>query len=336
MKPILSIIGFFMVLLLSAGVTSAMNVTAVPSSVLVGENVSVNVSTSPDLASCTINVDFDDGTTTFVNCAGTVPYVCTNNLNHIYSTSGNYTITASSDCVLSPTGAPLLDVDTASVTVTFATPATSELTITRLQLSFDNGRAETTVNRNQPGLRANADLRFDGSGLLKGYWEVDGRVLSQVNQHLTYGKSIRLTSPAVPFLPTFVEGSHRVRLVITNPVNNIPFPEAIYYVTSEESTAGLAPLRTAEPRNHADLAFVPQSFRWEGTTRAAMYLVEFFEREGEVPVAAAYTKGTAYDLPEAILTESFDSGKAYMWWVKSYDAEGNLVGASELAHFIFQ
>lgn len=221
--------------------------------------------------------------------------------------------------------------------INIASPATSELTITRLQLSFDNGRPETTVNRNQPGLRANADLRFNGSGLLQGYWEVDGRVLSQVNQHMTYGKSIRLTTPAVPFLPTFVEGSHRVRLVITSPENDIPFPEAIYYVTAEESTAGLAPIRVVEPRNHAALPFGPQSFNWQGTTTSAtMYLVEFFEKEGEDPVAAAYTKGTGYDLPESILNDNFSSGKAYLWWVKSYDGEGNLVGVSELTRFVFQ
>lgn len=227
-------------------------------------------------------------------------------------------------------------IEEKDLSINVASPATAELTITRMQLSFDNGRAETTVNRNQPGLRANADLRFNGSGLLKAYWEVDGSFLSQVNQHLTYGKSIRLTTPAVPFLPTFVEGTHRVRLVITNPANEIPFPEAIYYVTSEESTAGLAPIRALEPRNYAELAFASQTFSWEGTSRAAMYLVEFFEKTDDVPVASAYTKDVDYTLPEAILADRFSSGKAYLWGIKSYDAEGNLLGVSESSRFVFQ
>jgi len=227
-------------------------------------------------------------------------------------------------------------VDQQDLSINIATPATSELVITRMQLSFDNGRAETTVNRNQPGLRVNADLRFDGSGLLKGYWEVDGRLLAQVNQHLTYGKSIRLSSPAAPFLPTFVEGSHRVRLVITSPANEIPFPEAIYYVTSEESTAGLAPIRAVEPRDHAELVFAPHAFSWKGSGTEVVYLIEFFEREGEDPIAAAYTRDMSYDLPASILTDSFASGKNYLWRVKSYDAEGGLLGISELSHFIFQ
>ncbi len=231
---------------------------------------------------------------------------------------------------------PFSQYTTKPFSINIASPATAELTITRLQLSFDNGRAETTISRNQPGLHAKADVRFDGSGLLEGYWEVDGRMLSRVNQHLTYGESIRLTTPEVPFLPTFVEGSHRVRLVITNPANNIQFPEAIYYVTSEDSTAGLAPIRVAAPRNHAELSFAAQSFSWEGNGTASVYLIELFEREGEEPVVAAYTNEFSYDLPESILNDRFHSGKAYSWWVKSYDAEGNLVGVSKLSDFIFQ
>ncbi len=231
---------------------------------------------------------------------------------------------------------PVAQIEEKDLSINIDTPVTTELTITRMQLSFDNGRAETTVSRNQPGLRVVADLRFDGSGLLRGYWEVDGRFLAPVNQHLIYGKSIRLTSPAVPFLPTFVEGTHRVRLVITDPENEIPFPAALYYVTAEEATADLAPLRTAEPRNHAELPFAPVTFNWETAGSATTYLVEFFIIDSEKPIAAAFTKGTAYDLPETILTDSFSAGKAYRWWVKSFDADGNLMGVSELSHFVFE
>ncbi|MCK4502243.1 MAG: hypothetical protein KAU22_04355, partial [Desulfuromonadales bacterium] len=211
-----------------------------------------------------------------------------------------------------------------------------ELTITRLQLSFANGRAETTINRNQPGLQVNADIRFVGSGLLEGYWQVDGQMLSRINQHLTYGESIRLTTPTVPFLPTFVEGSHRVKLIITNPTNSIVFPEAIYYVTSEDSTADLAPIKGATPRNHAELPFAPLSFSWQGSEAAAVYLLEFFAQKDEAPVAAAFTKAISYDLPQSILNDNFATEKAYYWWVKSYDAEGNLVGISDLNRFIFK
>ncbi|PLY03403.1 MAG: hypothetical protein C0622_04440 [Desulfuromonas sp.] len=215
------------------------------------------------------------------------------------------------------------------------TPATADLHISRIQLSFDNGRPETTISRNQPGLRVHADLRFDGTGLLKGYWEVDGQMLAPVNQHLTYGKSLRLTTPAAPLLPTFVEGSHRVRLVITMPENEIPFPEAIYYVTSEESAADLTPLRPVGPANYAELVYAEQDFNWEGSG-AAVYLVEFYARGSEEPLAAAYTRSPTYGLPDAILKEKFQPGETYSWRVKSFDSEGTLIGISEPLFFVFQ
>ncbi len=104
-----------------------------------------------------------------------------------------------------------------SVQVALTSEATAEFMITRLQLYFENGRAEITVKRNQPGLKAYAEIRYVGSGLLQGYWEVDGRILSHVNRHLVYGRSLTLESPEIPSLPTFTTGTHIVRFLITNP-----------------------------------------------------------------------------------------------------------------------
>ncbi len=222
------------------------------------------------------------------------------------------------------------------LTLRIASPATANLSITHLQLAFENGRPETTVKRNQPGLRVVATISFDGSGLLSGYWEVDGRLLASVNKHLVYGQSIQLTSPAIPFLPTFVEGSHRVRLVITNPALDITFPEAIYYVTGEESHAARAPIRLVSPRNHAEVSFAPQEFTWESVGLEVFYLIELFDKGDQDRISAAYTKLPAYNLPEAILQEKFRPGQAYRWQVKSYDADGRLISSSEPNDFIFQ
>ncbi len=222
-----------------------------------------------------------------------------------------------------------------SVEIFLATGATADFRITRLQLSFDNGRAETTVRRNQPGLKLMADIRFSGSGLLQGYWEVDGRILAQVNQHLVFGTSVTLSTPQAPALPTFVEGSHRVRLVITNPAIDFTLPEAIYFVTSEESMAGILPLRLLEPQHLAQVAYAPIDFSWEGATRVVRYLIEISEREGASPMASAYTKKPGYLLPGSILQGSLTPGKSYFWKVKGFDQEGNQVAESPSFRFTF-
>ena len=93
-----------------------------------------------------------------------------------------FTITGD-DCI------PHTDSGTVQITVT--TEAAAEFKITRLQLYFENKKAETTVMRHQP-LKAYADISFVGSGLLQGYWEVDGRIISNVKTHLIYGKNFTI------------------------------------------------------------------------------------------------------------------------------------------------
>ncbi|MBU0483096.1 MAG: S8 family serine peptidase [Proteobacteria bacterium] len=225
---------------------------------------------------------------------------------------------------------------TTEIEIFLATDATADFKINRLQLSFDNGRAETTVKRNHPGLQLTAEIRFTGSGLLQGFWEVDGRILSHVNQHLAFGQTVTLKTPATPAIPTFVEGPHRARLVITSPVSDFTLPEAIYYVTSEESMAGIRPLRLLKPRHLAQVPYEPISFSWEDDERVEKYLIEIFEGEETVPVASAYTRKAVYNLPESILQGSLISGKSYFWRVKGFDRDGNQVAESPSFRLTFQ
>ena len=98
----------------------------------------------------------------------------------------------------------------------------------------------------------------------QGYWEVDGNILSNVNQTITSGTAFTIESPAPPILPTFVPGSHSIRFVITNPSQNIPFPEISYYVTTDELQQAemkkLAPLESRTPMTRALLIMVPLPF----------------------------------------------------------------------------
>jgi hypothetical protein len=221
------------------------------------------------------------------------------------------------------------------VQVTLTTEAGAEFSITRLQLYFENRRAEITVKRNQPSLMAFVDIRFVGSGLLQGYWEVDGRILSYVNRHLVYGQSISLESPEVPALPTFVTGTHILRFVITSPSMEIPIPEALYFVTAEEFEEKLA-IQLVYPKDGSEVDYSPVNFKWEGRGLKVTYLIEFFEQSDEKPLFSAYTKRFDYSLPTPVLNNIFSPGKSYLWRVKGFDAENNIVGESPLFRFNFK
>jgi len=232
-------------------------------------------------------------------------------------------------------GRPVPPPETGIVQIALSGEAATEFGITRLQLYFENRRAEITVKRNQPALRAFVDIRYVGSGLLQGFWEVDGRILQNVNRHLVYGRSVTLESPEIPSLPTFAAGTHVVRFVITSPPPTLPLPEAIYFVTAEEFRERLA-IRLTHPENRSEVNYSPLTFQWKGRDREVVYLLEFLEEGGEKPIFSAYSKNLDYSLPAPVLKNLFSQGKTYLWRVKGFDAENNNTGESPLFQFTFK
>ena len=157
------------------------------------------------------------------------------------------------------------------------TEAGSSFNIRRIVLYFDNRRPETVVERNGQ-VRAYADIGFVGSGLLQGHWEVDGRILSHVNQHLTFGGSTTLQTLAIPPLPTFDPGTHVVRFIITNPVAGITPPSILYFVIPEDATCSLESIRPVEPPDGIEAAYAPLRFAWEKGAESRIYLIGILRR----------------------------------------------------------
>ena len=216
--------------------------------------------------------------------------------------------------------------------------AAADLLITRMQLYFQNRQTVITIKRNDTTLKTYAEINYVGSGLLQGYWEVDGNFLSNVIQTITSGSAITIESPAPPILPTFSSGSHRIRFVVTKPSQNISFPEISYYVSTEEpktvEVKKLTPLSLLFPNNNGVISYAPITFLW-ATREAgvATYLLEFFLKGEEKTLFSAYTKNPNYRLPEALLKTFFVPGKTYAWKVKGFDTVNNI--AAESTQFTF-
>jgi hypothetical protein len=174
------------------------------------------------------------------------------------------------------TGVAPFIINTAITRVSVTSEAAATFAIKRIELYFDNRRGETTVSRNAKGLKAHADIRFVGSGLLSGFWEVDGRRILDVNQSLSFGTNVTLSTPDIPSLPTFDTGVHVVRFVIVNPPLPVSLPQALYFVTPSEETVrqvriGVPPLPAAEAGKGA------RTFSWERPPGIDLFLVEFSE-----------------------------------------------------------
>ncbi len=229
-------------------------------------------------------------------------------------------------------------VVTTSMDIRMTTTAMADLLITRMLLYFHNRQQVITIKRNDPTLRTYLDINYAGTGVLQGYWEVDGNVLTNVVRTISSGSTITLEAPAPPILPVYSPGSHRIRFVVTKPSQNISFPEISYYVSAEdpqtEVVKKIKPLNLLFPSNNGVVSYAPLTFLWASQeTGIANYLLEFFAKGEEKTLFAAYTKNPSYRLPEALLKTYFVPGKAYIWKVKGFDGLNSITAESAQSTF---
>lgn len=154
--------------------------------------------------------------TTYSIVAGSMPGLSLSSSGLITGTvlsSGTATVTIRASG-FTATGAPQ-SADRTFTLPYLDTGVTGSLRIKRLQVLFENNRPEITIEKNQSPPRVSARLSFIGSGLLQGYWAVDGAIHSRIHQTLISGANMVLPLPTVPPLPTYQTGGHLITLVIT-------------------------------------------------------------------------------------------------------------------------
>ncbi len=109
---------------------------------------------------------------------------------------------------------------------------TGSLKIRRIELNFSNNRGEITVPLNS-GLYPYAIIRFDGNGLFRATWEIDGRILEEVAINITFGRTLTLHIRKNTVLPTFEPGLHRITLKVHEPSTGFKIPVITYFVTGD-------------------------------------------------------------------------------------------------------
>lgn len=252
-----------------------------------------------------------------------VPYAVLKRAKDLGASSFNFVRQFTFTCAFA--SAPATTV----VHITQTTDVAADFAIKRVQLYFDNRRAETTVKRNST-LQAYADVSFSGNGLLRGYWEVDGRAYPPVIEHLSGMQSVTLTFPDVPPLPTFTPGSHIIRFVITSPVSGLRSPEIIYYVTDDEDVRIMTILPSTVAGAIIDQA--DNTLSWSHLNNGSYYFIEMLDDSKET-IFSAYTKDPFYKIPDFAFRHVFHKGNIYKWRVKGFDAEGKLIGESPISTF---
>jgi hypothetical protein len=224
----------------------------------------------------------------------------------------------------------------ATMTIRIVPGSIAAFSLKRIELYFNDGQRknEIMVDRNFKGLKAHVDLYYNGSGLLNGYWEVDGLIIERVNRYVPPGTKITLTTPNIPDLPTFDPGYHIVKFIVTSPETSFEVPEIVYWVKGTEAPV-LRALALLKPTDGSEVP--PDSlFEWEKQDKVSVYMISFAKAEDNKVCFSALTRDATYQIPPAVLTDYLSAGQKYLWMVKGFDTENNVIAESSVQSFLLQ
>ncbi|MES9965120.1 MAG: hypothetical protein ABW116_16460 [Candidatus Sedimenticola sp. 20ELBAFRAG] len=192
-----------------------------------------------------------------------------------------------------------------AATFTITSSGTLGFNINRQALYFDDGSTLRNLLQDEP-LSAVSELRYSGTGLIKGVWELATpattsgepvyRRLKSVRQFLGAGGRTKLRSPS---LETGQQGLYKVRFRIEDPVTGFDDLVIDYFVGVNTAINKASPvtLELSTPRHGAYLH--PDTwFSWQAVANARSYRLELFQKAA----AASFPRGM-------LEAREFDSGK---------------------------
>jgi len=220
--------------------------------------------------------------------------------------------------------------------ILFASSGAEAFSLKRIELYFDGTQRqnEMMVQRNHPGLTAYADIYYNGSGMLSGYWEVDGLIIERVNGFVPAGGKVTLATSNVQDLPTFDPGYHIVKFRVISPATSFEVPEMVYWVKGTEAPVKQS-LTLIKPADGAGIS-TDALFEWEKREKASVYLISFFKAGEKEVCFSAMTRDASYRIPPSVLAEYLCPGDKYLWSVKGFDKGNNTIAESGLRSFFFK
>ena len=203
-----------------------------------------------------------------------------------------------------------------------ANTSSKKVSVSRIELSFPNNRQSQTVPLNESGLYARARFKYLGNGALIARWKVDGRVVAQTSEILTFGREVEIrSSKNNVYLPTFERGAHQVSLELRNSSGLIAeSSKSISYFVAD----GVAGIKSGDgiqlmypARIDVDVA-QGFYFRWKGPKNIKLYQLEVESLadsgKGARQILQAYSDIDAFK-PSAAQRAAFDQ-TGYRWRVR--------------------
>ncbi len=272
--------------------------------------------------------DFGDGSTVTAGPAAAAanrPAVFSGpaTVTHAYKLPGNYTISARDENGASS------KVFTETVKVM---GITDQVNLEIAEITLDNGKYYKVVPKNSKAIRAQLKMKMRGTGIVSGYWIVDGQAVFFFNETAYQGQVKTIFTPEIPGLPVSDPGMHTITVQLTRPENGqVLFPTLRYFVLPYENViAVLAPQDGAIVKEDEETVF-----SWERILGGSYYRIAFSNslfsllrndptvKWRECPERFSYTPD------EEAWGEVLRNQWTY-WKVRAVDSTGNTVAESDI------
>ena len=191
----------------------------------------------------------------------------------------------------------------ASMILQIVPASAGPFSLVRMEMKFSspqgpgNSAGRITVPAGTRRIETEAYITYNGGGLLRAQWKVDGQILGYVTRYLYPGaRQAIIKSPQVPGFPTYDTGKHKVELEILSPAPAFDEP-VIYYFVSTENTGSVQPVKLLAPADRSSVAVSAgpgdtTRFKWQLLPGRLTYLLEILPAgysPGTQPITSART-----------------------------------------------
>lgn len=232
------------------------------------------------------------------------------------------------------------------------------LFIHKLGMRFENARNRRSFNTHS-ALRARVDLRYSGTGMIDGEWQVARPAADQkaspftslvkVRKQLELGRRDYLVSPE---LPTIEPGLYRVRFCILPQFitpdqlsvdTQCPEPELATEMTYQVDGSNVQTLQALELVTPRIITVTPTTpLEWKAIAGTAVYQLQIYNNseneslDGSDFVLRMLCSGTKTQLLlSSWARQQLEAGHHYRWRILAHDENGLQIGASTVAEFTY-
>lgn len=207
-----------------------------------------------------------------------------------------------------------------------------EVNIEIAEIRLDNGKYYKVVPKNSKNIRALLRMKMRGTGIVSGYWTVDGHPFEFFNEVVNQGELKEIYTRRIPGLPVLEPGLHRISLVLTKPSETpITFPVLKYFVLAHENT-----ITTTAPSDgfYAKEDEIP-TFSWKEARGGSKYQIAFSDYLYPLLTNNKYLKwidaGAGLSFKPGVETWGrIEKNRWTYWKVRALDTHGNVLAESEI------